>query len=184
MGAELADVIAWASRTGESKDVLSALTRIPLRLGEAAPALIPACLATIEAALARRVDAYAEVSRSRDLAGARRREDSRIRAAMGRYNMRDAEADPAREAVRATWVDLRDHMGRAGGEPGTTGPFDRWSHRTLAPLVARARKVPMAGSLQESGLRVRWTRTGDERSRAQLASSFRPGSFRAPSAWR
>ena len=45
-------------------------------------------------------------------------------------------------------------------------------------------QLPYRGSLQESGLRVRWTRTGDERSRAQLASSFRPGSFRAPSGWR
>ena len=60
--------------------------------------------------------------------------------------------------------------------------------RWVAGIVGDATLVSDApeflGSLQESDLRVRWMRTGDERSRDQLASSFWPGSFRAPSAWR
>lgn len=69
----LDDAIDWAKRTGEAKDVLSALRRIPLRLGSTAITPIPAYLATIERKLANRVDAYAELSRSRDPEGARRR---------------------------------------------------------------------------------------------------------------
>lgn len=136
------DVDAWAIETGEPKDTVRSLRRIPARLG-----LLDADLGTLSADPVRfekeiAGQGYARVSCARDKKAAGRREDSRVRALLKRYHAAQVGTGLRDEAVRARYSALMSVIAEHEGQPGRGALWNIGRHRSLCGLRARARKAP------------------------------------------
>lgn len=136
------DVDAWAIETGEPKDTVRSLRRIPARLG-----LLDADMGSLSADPVRfekeiAGQGYARVSCARDKKAAGRREDSRIRALLKRYHAAQVGTGLRDEALRARYSALMSVIAEHEGQPGSGALWNIGRHRSLCGLRARARKAP------------------------------------------
>ncbi|MCZ4262227.1 site-specific integrase [Limimaricola sp. G21655-S1] len=136
-GPMVPDFLKWAKETGESRDTICEIEKIAARLNLTKEELdlLPADLAYFEKVIA--VSPYGTVSRSKDLEKARKRGNSRIRSALGRFlAARGYETSDA--TVRASYdraiAFISDHEGFL--DRGAL--FTRNTHRPFLLVRARA----------------------------------------------
>ncbi|MEY8843518.1 hypothetical protein AB9K41_31220 [Cribrihabitans sp. XS_ASV171] len=142
MSFNLKDVEDWAVAQGESADTLRSLRRIPARLG-----MLDADLASLSADPVRydldiAGKGYALVSRARDTEKSGRREDSRVRALLKRFNEDHRGTPPQNLKVRARYDALMDLIEANEGKPGSGKRWNIGRHRSFYALRARAAVAP------------------------------------------
>ncbi|WP_273524645.1 site-specific integrase [Rhodosalinus sediminis] len=139
--ATLADVLDWAKSVGEAADAIRELEKVPPRLGmlDTELFLLPADLEHFEKVVA--PSAYGTVSRSKDVATAQRRANSRLRALLKRFHA--AHVGPPQSAsVRASYDALIAWMKEREGFTDRGAEFPSSAHKCLTTLRARCR-VPL-----------------------------------------
>jgi len=142
MSFNLKDVDHWGEATGESADTMRALRRVPARLG-----MLDADLASLSADVVRYdLDiagrGYGLVSRAKDMEKNGRREDSRVRALLKRFQAAHLGITPQNQAVRARYDAFMDLIEENEGEPGSGKRWNIGRHRSLCALRARAAVAP------------------------------------------
>ena len=136
------DVHDWARQNGECADVLRAVARIPARMGmlDADLASLSADPVRFEREIAGR--GYALVGRARNVQANGRREDSRIRALLRRFQADRSGAAPRDEAARARYDALIALIKAHEGPPGSGARWAIGQHRALFGLRARTGLAP------------------------------------------
>tara|TARA_B100002049_G_scaffold126596_1_gene93632 strand:+ start:3087 stop:5060 length:1974 start_codon:yes stop_codon:yes gene_type:complete len=142
MSYNLKDVEDWGEANGESADTMRALKRVPARLG-----MLDADLASLSAdpVLFDRDIAglgYALVSRAKDMEKNGRREDSRVRSLLKRFQAAHLGIVPQNQVVRARYDALMGLIEANEGEPGSGKRWNIGRHRSLCALRARATVAP------------------------------------------
>ena len=142
MGFNLKDVEAWAAANGESSDTMRGLRRVPARLG-----LLDTDLGSLSADPVR-FDleiaglGYALVSSAEKMDENGRREDSRVRALLKRFQAIHLGTTPQNQTVRARYHALMDLIAENEGKPGSGKRWNIGRHRSFCALRARASVAP------------------------------------------
>lgn len=113
----MTDVLIWARETGQPRDAIYELLKVPARLGLHDDDLshVPADLDHFESVIA--PSSYAAVSKSANAGAAARRGNARLRALLTRFHGGDSVAGRVYQV--AGWDHLMDHIrDNAGHEPG------------------------------------------------------------------
>ena len=142
MSFNLKDVEEWAEANGESGDTVRSLKRVPARLG-----MLDADLASLSADPLRydrdiAGRGYALVSRAKDMEKNGRREDSRVRALLKRFQAAHFGMTPQHQSVRARYDALMDLIEANEGKPGSGKRWNIGRHRSFCALRARAAVAP------------------------------------------
>jgi len=134
----------WAEETGEGDDTLRAIRRIPARLGmlDADLGSLPDDMLFFERNVAG--VGYSVSTRTKDAHDKGRREDSRIRAALRRYNRASGALAPVDNAVRARYDALIEIIAAEEDLPGSGARWNIGRHRSITVLRARAECAPEA----------------------------------------
>lgn len=149
MSFNLKDVDAWGAANGESDDTMRSLRRVPARLG-----MLDADLASLSADPVRydrdvAGRGYALASRAKNMEKNGRREDSRVRALLKRFQAAHLGTTPQNPAVRARYSALMDLIEAHEGKPGAGKRWNIGRHRSLCVLRARATVPPEKLSQKE-----------------------------------
>ena len=142
MSFNLKDVNDWGEANGESDDTMRSLKRVPARLG-----MLDADLASLSADPVRYdLDiagrGYALVSRAENMEKNGRREDSRVRTLLKRFQAAHLGSTPQNVAVRARYDALMDLIKVNEGKPGSGKRWNIGRHRSFCALRARATVAP------------------------------------------
>ena len=134
----------WAEETGEGDDTLRAIRRIPARLGmlDADLGALPDDMIFFEKNVAG--VGYFVSTRAQDPHENGRREDSRIRAALRRYNEETGALAPVDRGVRARYDALIEIIAAEEDLPGSGARWNIGRHRSITVLRARAECAPEA----------------------------------------
>ncbi|WP_157933061.1 hypothetical protein [Roseovarius salinarum] len=149
MSFNLKDVEEWGEANGESDDTMRSLRRVPARLG-----LLDADLASISANPVRydrevAGRGYALVSRAKNIEKNGRREDSRVRALLKRFQAAHLGIVPQNRIVRARYDALVELIEANEGKPGSGKRWNIGRHRSLCALRARATVAPESLTQEE-----------------------------------
>tara|TARA_R110002012_G_scaffold219568_3_gene391023 strand:+ start:4063 stop:6036 length:1974 start_codon:yes stop_codon:yes gene_type:complete len=142
MSYNLKDVENWGEANGEFADTMRALKRVPARLG-----MLDADLASLSADPVhydRDIAGlgYALVSRAKNMEKNGRREDSRVRSLLKRFQAAHLGIVPQNRAVRFRYNAFMDVIEENEGEPGSGKRWNIGRHRSLCALRARATLAP------------------------------------------
>ena len=137
-GPTFTDFLEWAKETGESRDTIYEIEKVAARLDmtEEELDLVPADLGYFEKVIA--VSPYGAVSRSKDLDTARKRGNSRVRAALERFLAARGHATPD-AAVRASYDQAIEFIVDNEGFVDRGALFTTSTHRPFLLVRARAR---------------------------------------------
>lgn len=138
--ATLGDVLTWAADRGESRDAVFELKKVPARMGMADDdiGLIPADLSHFDKIVS--PTPYGPVSKSKDVAAARRRGNSRVRALLERFQAAHGSAKPSGTA--ASYDAVIEGVKSREGFPDAGAVFPTSQHKALFALRSRCR-VPL-----------------------------------------
>ena len=147
------DVLDWARDSGENRDAIYELLKIPARLGllNEEIDLIPADLAHFDRIIA--PSPYGMVSRAKNLDTARRRATARIRAVLKRFFAAQGTATPSAN-VRESYTALIEAMKEQEGFQERGAALPTSTHRPFLLLRAQAR-VPLC-RLEQSEIDRLW----------------------------
>ena len=137
----LKHALEWGQKVEGSSDATRALKRIPARLGmlDADLATLPADIGYFERQVAGQ--GYALVGRAKNIVTAGRRDDSRVRALLRRFEMAMSGIS-VDSAERDRWGMLIKLIEAEEGMPESDARWNNGKHRTFTVLQARARCAP------------------------------------------
>ena len=177
MNFNLKDVEDWGQLNGESDENLRCLRRVPARLG-----MLDADLASISADPVHynrdiAGQGYALVSRAKDMEKNGRREDSRVRSLLKRFQTAHLGILPQNQAVRVRYNALMDIIKENEGTPGSGKRWNVGRHRSLCALRARSILAP-EDLTQEEIDRIGYEMSSEKRKGLRKTIVFINGLFR------